>query len=216
MLCHDWNLTPSEAVALQKRLKPQVIDRDCFGTLHRVAGVDVGFEAQGSITRAAVSVLSYPDLQPIEASVARLPTSFPYIPGLLSFREVPAILQAISSLRHAPDIFLCDGQGMAHPRRFGIACHLGVYTDTPAVGVAKTRLTGSHGEVPEQKGGWVPLIDKGETIGAVVRTRNRVKPLYISVGHRISLQTSIRLVLACTTRYRLPETTREAHRLASG
>ncbi|MBT3046622.1 MAG: deoxyribonuclease V [Candidatus Thiodiazotropha sp.] len=216
MLYHDWNLTPSEAVALQKRLRPQVIDRDCFGTLHRVAGVDVGFEAQGSITRAAVSVLSYPDLQPIEASVARLPTTFPYIPGLLSFREVPAILQAISTLRHSPDIFLCDGQGMAHPRRFGIACHLGVYTDTPAVGVAKTRLTGSHGEVPEQKGGWVPLIDKGETIGAVVRTRNRVKPLYISVGHKISLQASIRLVLACTTRYRLPETTREAHRLASG
>ncbi|PUB74565.1 MAG: deoxyribonuclease V [gamma proteobacterium symbiont of Ctena orbiculata] len=216
MLYHDWNLTPSEAVALQKRLRPQVIDRDCFGTLHRVAGVDVGFEAQGSITRAAVSVLSYPDLQPIEASVARLPTTFPYVPGLLSFREVPAILQAISTLRHSPDIFLCDGQGMAHPRRFGIACHLGVYTDTPAVGVAKTRLTGSHGEVPEQKGGWVPLIDKGETIGAVVRTRNRVKPLYISVGHKISLQASIRLVLACTTRYRLPETTREAHRLASG
>ncbi|MEW8301390.1 MAG: deoxyribonuclease V [Candidatus Thiodiazotropha sp.] len=216
MLYHDWNLTPSEAVALQKRLRPQVIDRDCFRTLHRVAGVDVGFEAQGSITRAAVSVLSYPDLQPIEASVARLPTTFPYIPGLLSFREVPAILQAISTLRHSPDIFLCDGQGMAHPRRFGIACHLGVYTDTPAVGVAKTRLTGSHGEVPEQKGGWVPLIDKGETIGAVVRTRNRVKPLYISVGHKISLQASIRLVLACTTRYRLPETTREAHRLASG
>ncbi|MEW8428574.1 MAG: endonuclease V, partial [gamma proteobacterium symbiont of Ctena orbiculata] len=161
MLYHDWNLTPSEAVALQKRLRPQVIDRDCFGTLHRVAGVDVGFEAQGSITRAAVSVLSYPDLQPIEASVARLPTTFPYIPGLLSFREVPAILQAISTLRHSPDIFLCDGQGMAHPRRFGIACHLGVYTDTRGGGVAKTRLTGSHGEVPEQKGGWVPLIDKG-------------------------------------------------------
>ncbi|MBT2970190.1 MAG: endonuclease V [gamma proteobacterium symbiont of Ctena orbiculata] len=216
MLSHDWNLTPSEAVALQKRLRPRVIDRDCFGTLHRVAGVDVGFEAQGSITRAAVSVLSYPELQPLEASVARLPTTFPYIPGLLSFREVPAILQAIATLRHSPDIFLCDGQGMAHPRRFGIACHLGVYTDTPAVGVAKTRLTGSHGEVPQQKGGWVPLIDKGETIGAVVRTRNKVKPLYISVGHKISLQASISLVLACTTRYRLPETTRAAHRLASG
>ncbi|MEW8506725.1 MAG: deoxyribonuclease V [Candidatus Thiodiazotropha sp.] len=216
MLSHDWNLTPSEAVALQNRLSDQVVARDCYGTLRRIAGVDVGFEERGLITRAAVSVLSYPDLQPIEESVARLPTTFPYIPGLLSFREVPAILLAVSTLRNKPDIFLCDGQGMAHPRRFGLACHLGVYTGIPAVGVAKTRLVGSHGELGQEKGCWVPLHDKGETIGAVVRTRNQVKPLYISVGHMISLQSAIGLVLAATTRYRLPETTRAAHRLASG
>jgi deoxyribonuclease V len=216
MLSHDWNLTPSEAIALQHRLKHQVIDSDGFRALQRVAGVDVGFESQGRITRAAVAVLSYPDLQPLEQSIARLPTTFPYIPGLLSFRELPAILQALSKLSLPPDILLCDGQGRAHPRRFGLACHLGVYTGIPAVGVAKTRLIGSHAEVPNEKGGWVPLIDKGETVGAVVRTRYDVKPLYISIGHKISLPRAIELVLGCTTRYRLPETTRAAHKLASG
>ncbi len=216
MLSHSWNLSPSEAVALQNSLRRQVVDRNCYPELQRIAGVDVGFEAKGSITRAAIVVLSYPRLQPLEQSIARLPTSFPYIPGLLSFREVPAILQALSKLRQPPDIFLCDGQGMAHPRRFGLACHLGVYTDIPCVGVAKTRLIGNHAAVPAEKGGWVPLIDKDETIGAVLRTRTGVKPLYISIGHKVSLERSIELVLACTTRYKLPETTRAAHRLASG
>ncbi|MES9823806.1 MAG: deoxyribonuclease V [Candidatus Thiodiazotropha endolucinida] len=216
MLSHSWNLSPTEAVALQNSLRRQVVDRNCYAELQRIAGVDVGFEAHGSITRAAIVVLSYPQLQPLEQSIARLPTSFPYIPGLLSFREVPAILQALSELQQPPDIFLCDGQGMAHPRRFGLACHLGVYTDIPSVGVAKTRLIGSHATVPVEKGGWVPLIDKDETIGAVLRTRTGVKPLYISIGHKISLERSIELVLACTTRYKLPETTRAAHRLASG
>ncbi|PVV16715.1 MAG: endonuclease V [gamma proteobacterium symbiont of Ctena orbiculata] len=216
MLSHEWNLSPGEAVALQKRLRQQVIDHDCFDRLQRVAGVDVGFEGQGSITRAAIVVLNYPELQPLEESIARLPTSFPYIPGLLSFREMPAILQALSHLKQTPDIFFCDGQGMAHPRRFGLACHLGLYTDIPSVGVAKTRLIGRHAALPQAKGSWVPLLDKDETIGAVVRTRRGVKPLYISVGHKISLQRSIELVLGCTTRYKLPETTRAAHRLASG
>ncbi|MGD9170204.1 MAG: deoxyribonuclease V [Candidatus Thiodiazotropha sp.] len=216
MLTHTWKLTPSEAIELQNDLRRQVIDRTCFDALQRVAGVDVGFEAQGSITRAAVVVLSYPELQPLETSIAKIPTSFPYIPGLLSFREVPAILQAVSKLQQSPDIFLCDGQGMAHPRRFGLACHLGVYTDIPSVGVAKTRLLGHHAALAQEKGSWVPLIHKDETIGAVVRTRSGVKPLYISVGHKISLPRAIELVLGCTTRYKLPETTRAAHRLASG
>jgi deoxyribonuclease V len=216
MLSHKWNLVPSEAIALQNRLRQQVIDHDAFDEPERIAGVDVGFEAEGSITRAAVVVLKFPTLQPLETSVARLPTTFPYIPGLLSFRELPAILQALSKLNQPPDIFLCDGQGMAHPRRFGLACHLGVYTGIPSVGVAKTRLIGNHGPLPEEKGNWVALIDKGETIGAVLRTRSGVKPLYISIGHKISLKRAIELVLACTTRYKLPETTRAAHRLASG
>ncbi|MET0062957.1 MAG: deoxyribonuclease V [Candidatus Thiodiazotropha endolucinida] len=216
MLSHGWNLSPTEAVALQNSLRRQVVGRNCYAELQRIAGVDVGFEADGSITRAAIVVLSYPQLQPLEQAIARLPTSFPYIPGLLSFREVPAILHALSKLQQPPDIFLCDGQGIAHPRRFGLACHLGVYTDIPSVGVAKTRLIGSHATVPAEKGGWVPLIDKDETIGAVLRTRSGVKPLYISIGHKISLERSIELVLACTTRYKLPETTRAAHRLASG
>jgi deoxyribonuclease V len=216
MLTHDWNLTPSEAIALQNQLRQRVIDYNCFDTPQRVAGVDVGFEDQGRVTRAAVVVLSFPELQSLEASIARQPTKFPYIPGLLSFREVPTILQALSRLRQPPDIILCDGQGKAHPRRFGLACHLGVYTDIPSVGVAKTRLIGCHGSLPEEKGSWIPLTHKGETIGAVVRTRRGVKPLYLSIGHKISLASSIEMVLACTTRYKLPETTRAAHKLASG
>jgi deoxyribonuclease V len=216
MITHNWNLVPREAIALQNRLSEQVISHDSFNTPRRVAGVDVGFETQGSITRAAVAILSFPALQPLESSIARQPTTFPYIPGLLSFREIPAILQALEGLSESPDILLCDGQGMAHPRRFGLACHLGVYTGIPSVGVAKTRLIGSHGPLPEGKGSWVALTHKGETIGAVVRTRSGVKPLYISIGHKISLESAVELVLACTTRYKLPETTRAAHRLASG
>jgi deoxyribonuclease V len=143
------------------------------------------------------------------------PTAFPYVPGLLSFRELPAVLAAIEQLRILPDLYLCDGQGLAHPRRFGLACHLGVLLDAPTIGVAKTRLIGTHAPPPAEKGGWTPLEDGGEVIGAVLRTRSGVKPVYVSIGHRVSLATSVRLTLACTSRYRLPETIRQAHRLAS-
>jgi deoxyribonuclease V len=151
-----------------------------------------------------------------DQAISRSPTRFPYVPGYLSFRELPALLQALDRLASTPDLLLCDGQGLAHPRRFGLACHLGVLTDIPSIGVAKSRLIGVHDDPPPEKGRWVPLMDKGETIGAVVRTRNKVSPLYVSLGHRISLPTAIDYVLRCTTRYRLPETTRWAHRLASG
>jgi len=151
-----------------------------------------------------------------EQAVARRPTAFPYIPGLLSFREVPAVLEALQLLRRLPDMLLCDGQGMAHPRRFGIACHLGVLTDLPAIGVAKSRLLGTCAAVADGKGSRQPLYDKGEVIGTVLRTRRGVQPLYISVGHRVGLESAVDIVLRCTTRYRLPETTRAAHKLASG
>lgn len=213
---HPWEVTPAEAVAIQQRLGGMVETADRLGPVARVAGVDVGFEDEGRIMRAAVAVLSFPGLALVEQAVARRPTSFPYVPGLLSFREVPAVLDALGQLCAPPDLLLCDGQGTAHPRRFGIACHLGVLCDLPAIGVAKTRLIGRHGELPEEKGAWVPLKDKGEVIGAVVRSRKGIAPLYVSPGHRISLETAIRLVLACAPRYRLPETTRQAHRLASG
>lgn len=212
---HDWNLTPQKAIALQQSLRQEIITTDQTETIRVVAGIDVGFEADGSITRAAVVALSFPDLQVIEKAVARCPTSFPYVPGLLSFREVPAVLKALANLKVMPDLLLCDGQGTAHPRRFGIACHIGLLTDLPSVGVGKSLLVGTHPEVPDQKGEWVPLKHKGETIGAVLRTRVGTKPLYISPGHRISLATSIDYVLRCTTKYRLPETTRQAHKLAS-
>ncbi len=181
-----------------------------------VAGIDVGFEAGNTITRAAVAVLGFPGLDLHEQVIARRQTSFPYVPGLLSFREAPAVLDALEKLQTRPELLLCDGQGYAHPRRFGIACHLGVLTDLPSIGVAKSRLTGTHADVPDSRGQWVPLLDGGERIGAVLRTRSGVRPLYISIGHRICLETAIDYVMRCLTRYRLPETTRCAHRLASG
>jgi deoxyribonuclease V len=212
---HSWDVTPAEAVAIQRRLSGEVVTVDALPPVARVAGVDVGFEDNGAVTRAAVAVLRFPELTVEETSLARRPTAFPYIPGLLSFREIPAVLDALGQLRRLPDLLLCDGQGQAHPRRFGIACHLGVLTDLPSIGVAKSRLTGTHGPLAEEKGAWQPLMDKGELIGTVLRTRRGVQPLYISVGHRISLQTAVDYVLRCTTRYRLPETTRAAHHLAS-
>lgn len=213
----DWaDLTPAKAKAIQESLRDQVIVDDELATVRFVAGIDVGFEARNTVTRAAVAVLTFPELQLHCSAVARRPTSFPYIPGLLSFREIPAVLDAFESVKQVPDLLLCDGQGLAHPRRFGIACHLGVLTGIPSIGVAKSRLLGTHTEVPKEKGQWVPLLDKDEIIGAVLRTRTGIKPLYISPGHKICLDTSIKYVLACLTRYRLPETTRWAHRLASG
>lgn len=214
--CHRWDVTPAQAREIQEQLRDLVECQDRFGEIHRVAGVDVGFEDGGKITRAAVAVLGFPDLEVRERSVARLPTGFPYVPGLLSFREIPAVLAAMEGLRELPDLLLCDGQGLAHPRRFGIACHLGVLTDLPSIGVAKSRLVGEHSDPGPDKGCWQPLLDRGEIVGAVVRTRSRVNPLYVSIGHRIGLGTAIRYVVACSPRYRLPETTREAHRLASG
>ncbi len=212
---HSWKLTPLEAIALQKEFAQRVERADRLPAIRHVAGVDVGFEEDGRVTRAAVAVLSFPELELLESAVARRPTEFPYVPGLLSFRELPAVLAALARLKTAPDLILCDGQGIAHPRRFGIACHLGVLLDLPAIGVGKTRLLGTHAEPPDVKGAWAPLLDKEETIGAVLRTRRGVKPVYVSIGHRVSLNTAIALTLACTTRYRLPETTRQAHRLAS-
>ncbi len=186
-----------------------------LGVVRRVAGVDVGVDQPTGLARAAVVVLSYPDLTFLESAHARLPLSFPYVPGLLSFRELPVILQALQQLTQPPDLILCDGQGLAHPRRFGLACHLGVWCDIPTIGVAKSRLLGEHLPPGEKRGDWQPLLDGEEVIGAALRTRTGAKPLFISTGHRIDLATAMAYVLECAPRYRLPETTRQAHRLAS-
>lgn len=212
---HPWDVSTQQAREIQQQLRARVIPEDTLGTVQYVAGVDVGFENANTITRAAVCVLRLSDLELCAQAVARRPTSFPYVPGLLSFREAPAVLEALDKLDRLPDLLLCDGQGIAHPRRLGIASHLGVVTDLPSIGVAKSRLLGTHGEVPEQKGAWTPLYDGDEVIGAVLRSRARVTPLYISIGHRVSLETAIGYVMRCVTRYRLPETTRRAHHLAS-
>jgi len=213
---HAWPLTVEEAIAIQEQLKGEIITSDQLELVKYVAGVDVGFEASGTITRAAVAVLSFPDLQLQESALARRPTSFPYVPGFLSFREIPAVLDALEKVKVIPDLLLCDGQGIAHPRRFGIACHLGLIVNIPAIGVAKSLLIGKHEEVPDSRGSWQPLRHRGETIGSVLRTRIGTKPLYISSGHRVSLPTAIDYVLRCTPKYRLPETTRIADKLASG
>ena len=212
---HRWDVTPAEARAIQERLRERVIRCDRLGKVACVAGVDVGFEQGGRVTRAAAVLLSFPELELRDQHLVRRPTRFPYVPGLLSFREVPAILGALEELDGTPDLLLCDGQGLAHPRRFGLACHLGVLTGLPSIGVAKSRLIGEHEEPGVEKCSWVPLRDDGETIGAVLRSRRGVRPLYISIGHRVTLETAIAYVLACTPRYRLPETTRLADKLAS-
>ncbi|MBP6808932.1 MAG: deoxyribonuclease V [Chromatiaceae bacterium] len=211
----EWPTTTCEARAVQERLHDQVVRRDELTQVRRVAGLDVGFPGGGDETRAGVAILSFPDLLLLESASARRRTVFPYVPGLLSFREAPALLEALASLSEPPQLLLCDGQGYAHPRRCGLACHLGVLTGIPSIGVAKSRLIGEHGPLGPEKGDWTPLWDHDEIIGALVRTRRNVQPLYISVGHKISLETAVRFVLACTTRFRLPETTRWAHRLAS-
>ena len=212
---HPWVKTVAAAREIQETLRHQVIVEDQFNQVNYVAGVDVGFQKNYQITKAAVAVLSYPDLDLVEQAIATIPTTFPYIPGFLSFREIPAIIAALKQLKITPDLILCDGQGLAHPRRFGMASHLGVLIDVPTIGVAKSLLIGKYEEVPSAKGSWTPLIDRGETIGVVLRSRSHIKPIYISVGHRISLATAIDYVMGCITKYRLPETTRWADRLAS-
>ena len=212
---HAWPLTVEEALPIQQELRKEVITSDQLASVQYVAGVDMGFEDSFSISRAAVAVLSFPDLELKEQAIAKRPTTFPYVPGFLSFREIPAVLDALEKLAIAPDLILCDGQGIAHPRRFGIACHLGVLIDVPTIGVAKSLLVGKHEELPLERGNWQPLIHRRETIGAVLRTRKGVKPVYVSSGHRVSLTTAIDYVMRCTPKYRLPETTRWADKLAS-
>lgn len=200
---------------LQTALRSDVVIEDHVGEIELVAGVDAGYEKNGNMCRAAVAVLQFPGLKLCEYKIARLPVTVPYIPGLLSFRELPAILAAIGQLERQPDIFLCDGQGIAHPRRLGIASHLGVLLDRPTIGVAKSRLIGTHEKVGEKKGDASLLLDAGEAVGWVLRTREGVKPIYVSPGHNVSLESARDIVMRCTTKYRLPETTRWAHRLAS-
>jgi deoxyribonuclease V len=210
-----WPKTIDEARVVQDALRASVVCEDRFEEVKFVAGADVGFEDSGNTTRAAAVVLRFPQLEPVEQVVVRQPTRFPYVPGYLSFREAPAVISAFARLKQRPDLLICDGQGIAHPRRFGLACHLGVLLDLPTVGVAKSRLIGEYTEPGLEKGDYSELYHKNELIGYVVRTRSRVKPVFVSCGHRVGLSSALRYTLACTGKYRLPETTRMAHRLAS-
>lgn len=213
----DWTIDPAQAIQIQISLSKAVITIDqLHNHIQFIAGVDVGFEKQGLITKAAITILRFPELTLVEHVVTRKETSFPYIPGLLSFREAPAVLEGLEKIRHPIDLLICDGQGIAHPRRFGIASHLGLLTDLPSIGVGKSRLIGTHrDDIPNQRGAWTALEYQQEIIGAVLRTKPDVKPLYISIGHKISLETAVYWVMACTTHYKLPEPTRLADKLAS-
>ncbi len=211
---HRWDVSPPEAVRIQEELRRHVVPAGGLEAVRAVAGLDVGFH--GALARAAVAIYSFPALDLLQETVAERPVEFPYVPGLLSFREGPAALAALERVTVAWDILLCDAQGIAHPRRLGLASHLGVLLDRPSVGCAKSRLVGEHGPVGEAAGSRAPLLSGEEVIGAVVRTRRGVRPVYVSIGHRVDLPSAIQLVLTCTRGYRLPEPTRRAHRLASG
>jgi deoxyribonuclease V len=211
---HDWNVTPEEAIALQRQLVKEVIyDRPLkLDAIRLVAGVDVS--VKDNVSQAAVVVASFPDLRPVETVLWQMPTPFPYIPGLLSFREGPVLEEAFRRLEHEPDVFIFDGMGRAHPRRIGIATHMGLWLQRPTIGCGKTLLTGKYVEPPDERGAQTDLVDRGEVIGVILRTRAGVKPVYISVGHLADLLTSVELVMRCTSRYRLPEPIRFAHNAA--
>lgn len=213
---HEWNLSPSQAIELQKQLAYEVIAEDRFDKpIKTVAGIDLGYDAKNDTSRAVVVVLKFPELELLETSEAILPIQFPYVPGLLSFRETPVAIKALEKLKITPDLIFCDGQGLAHPRRFGIACHIGLLADVPTVGVAKSLLVGKFENLGEARGSASPLFHRKEEIGAALRTKDKVQPVYVSVGHRITLNTAVEYVLQCAPKYRLPETTRLADKLAS-
>jgi deoxyribonuclease V len=212
---HSFDLTPAEAIRLQGELRARVRLSGDTGEVSLVAGVDASYTKGSDEIHAVVVVLSYPDLVVVERASASTVTSFPYIPGLLTFREGPAIIEAFRRLRAEPEVVFFDGQGIAHPRGLGIASHMGVLLDRPAVGVAKSLLTGTAAEPGPRRGSTAPILRDGETIGMAVRTKERTKPVYVSVGHRIALSQAVDLVLATARGYRLPEPTRQAHLYAN-
>lgn len=213
---HHWDLGPKEAIQIQEKLRSRVITSfQADSSIRLIAGVDVGLPRGAKIARAAIAVLDYTNMELVDQALAENPVPFPYVPGLLSFREMPVILAALEKLQTNPDVFMVDGHGYAHPRRFGLACHLGVWLDQPVIGCGKSILIGKAEPLSNSRGSIAYLLDKDEIIGAAVRTRDNVNPVYISIGHRIDLESAIRVTLNCGRGVRLPEPTRQAHRLAS-
>lgn len=210
---HPWDVAPKAAIRIQKALADAVCAAPLDGPVDTVAGIDVSI--RDDTAQAAIAVLQLPDLDVIDTATHRCAVPFPYVPGLLSFREMPAILPALEQLTVRPDVLMTDSQGLAHPRRFGLACHLGVLLDWPTLGVAKSRLTGEPaGTLATEKGARVPLVDEGEPVGVLLRTRTDVKPVYVSIGHRMALDDAVQIALACSPRYKIPEPTRQAHKLS--
>ena len=209
-ITHPWTLSEPEAIELQRQLAMRVERNDRLNEVQTVAGVDVAYDQHSNKLIAAVVVLNASTFNIICSATAEDEEQFPYIPGLFSFRELPPIAKALAKLELTPDLIICDGQGIAHPRRFGLACHLGVLFDIPTIGCGKTLLLGIAEEAEKKRGVTSPLLDNGETIGATLCTQDNIKPVYVSVGHRVSLATACNWVLKASTKYRLPETTRAA------
>ena len=212
---HPWNPSPKEAVAIQRRLFPFLNLEKLHGPVRYIAGTDISFSRGSHIIWAGTVVFSYPDMKRIEEKWIKEKTEFPYIPGLLSFREVPGVIKALKRLDTEPDLILCDGQGIAHPRGLGLASHLGLVINKPTIGCAKSRLIGEFKEPGNRKGDHSDLIFRDRVIGAVLRTRTGVKPLFISQGNMITLQESLKIVIDCCLKYRIPEPVREAHLLVN-
>jgi deoxyribonuclease V len=208
---HSWDLTPGEAVRLQRKLAPKIIARGGPGRIRTVAGADVSADRGSRTGFAGIVVMRFPEMDIVESVGARVKLRFPYVPGLLAFREAPVLIEALSRMKSDPDVFLFDGQGLAHPRRFGIACHMGWLLNRPAIGCAKSRLCGTYREPGRKKGCSSPLLDaQGRAIGRVLRTRDDTRPIFVSVGHRIGLDPAVAIALACCGRFRVPEPTRQA------
>ncbi len=212
---HSWDLSPTEAIGLQLELAQRVVLQPLPRDFSILGAADIGYARPGTHLVAVVLTFSWPDLEPLEAVHAVCPVKFPYVPGLLSFREIPPVIEAFGLLKNRPDVFLCDGQGIAHPRRFGLAAHLGLYIGLPTVGCAKKRLCGKHDPPALEKGRAAPLCLKKEVVGYVLRSRDNVKPIYVSPGHLSDVETSKDLIMRCLGRYRIPEPLRQAHLAAT-
>ncbi len=208
---HPWEISFKEAAELQRKLRQRLVYEEYTGQINLIAGADISYARKTNTNYAGALVFSYPGLELVEEVGVARECHFPYVPGFLSFREGPPLLEVLSRLRHEPDILVFDGQGIAHPRRLGIAAHLGVILDKPAIGCAKTRLCGKYDPPPDEVGAWSPLTHQGETVGAVLRTKKGTKPVFISTGHRITLNQALQVVSACCRGYRLPEVVRRAH-----
>lgn len=210
-MLHSWNLSPKQAIVLQKRLASQVVLKPLPPEINLVAGADAGYFRSRNTALAAVAVYTFPDLELKEIVRVKARIAYPYVPGLLSFRETPLLLKAYEELQEKPEVVLCDGQGVAHPRRLGLASHLGLWLNLPTVGCAKTRLVGTHGRVGPKRGQYRSLLYQSDRVGVVLRTRTKVKPLYVSPGHLAEVDSSRKLVQRCCLKYRLPEPIRQAH-----
>lgn len=215
---HSWDVTPGEAREMQKLLAPQVFASGCprLADVRYVVGLDMSAPDSDGVVTAAAVALAFPELEPVDSSIARMVPSMPYVPGLLSFRETPALAMALEGLSVEPDLIIVDGHGAAHPRRFGIACHIGLVAQTPTIGCAKSILVGEYAELGQERGSRTPLMHKGEVIGMAVRTRTGVSPVFVSVGHMIELDCAVEWTLSVCNKFRLPETTRNAHNAAAG